>query len=153
MLPKFVIAVLTAAVSTSALAAEPTSLERFRLFTNCMPIDYVIEGLTSDGETIGLSEKVLQNAVESRLRSARIYDSEMDRYLYININVTRRSFGMSVDFRKVVFDTDSEEVGFATTWSIGSTGVGDADYILSALYQKMDSFISNYLRVNEEACK
>ena len=71
---------------------------------------------------IGLTEESIQAAVESRLRSARLYDADASPYLYVNVNVVGRAFSARLEYNKTVYDQISTERGLATTWKIGSAG-------------------------------
>lgn len=127
---------------------------RFELFNDCKPMDLVVERLHDDAGKIGLTKARLQAAAESRLRSARLYDSDAAAYLYMNVAVASPAFSIRLEYRKRVFDPASVKSGYAATWNTGSTGThgGDAGYIVSALSEKLDRFLVEYLRVNESAC-
>ena len=121
----------------------------------------IVEDLDSDAEQIGLTEVSLRNAAESRLRSAGLYSDYATRsddfgfrsYLYLNVNILDRAFGISLEFRKVVVDTFGEP-GLATTWNSGSTGThSSAAFVVNSVSQHLDRFLTAYLRVNEEACR
>ena len=130
--------------------------KRFELFSNCSPMGLVIENLNSNAAQIGLKRETLQAAVESRLRSARLYTSrELAPYLYINVNVVGKAFNINVKYKKRVYDPASDNTFSATTWNAGTTGThgGDAGYIRSAVSEIMDHFLLEFLRVNEEACE
>ena len=64
-----------------AQGRDVSSLERFSLFDNCSPMDLVVEGLHPAALEIGLTDASIQAALESRLRSARLYDSDVRQYL------------------------------------------------------------------------
>lgn len=125
---------------------------RFELFNNCIPIDILIEKLDRNARKIGLTKKSIQNAVESRLRTARLYNAKGWAYLYININVIKPAFHVSTSFHKRVRDVMSGHFSNALTWNIGTTGTGSATYILSTLSEHVDEFLAEFLRVNEKAC-
>ena len=59
-----------------------------------------------------------------------------------------------MEYRKQVRDLASGEVNVTTTWDTGATGThgGDAAYIVSAVSEYLDRFLTQYLRVNEAAC-
>ena len=129
--------------------------DRFELFNYCEPMNLVVGSLSPDAAEIGLTGGSIQAAVESRLRSARLHDSESSVFtLYVRVTVVGRAFSSNLLFFKPVTDPWSDTTGLATTWETGSTGThgGDADYILSGLSQQMDRFLLEFLRVNEEAC-
>ena len=137
---------------------QVSGIERFRLFNGCRPMKLVIEGLPSNAKSIGLTEAMLQAAVESRLRAARLYTEsslwETYAYLYVNINVVGPAFKISLEYNKVVSDR-FDLSGPATTWSSSSTGTHgeSAGYIITSLSQHIDRFLAAYLRVNEFACE
>ena len=132
--------------------------DRFKLFNDCLPMPLAVEGLNNDASKIGLTEEMLQAAVESRLRSARLYSKDalssgLAR-LYVNVTVIGPAFSISVEYRKLVIDHFGH-VDITATWNTGSTGTHgrDGGYIVSSLSQHMDKFLVDYLRVNEKACK
>ena len=74
---------------------------RFRLFSDCSPMWLVIENLSSDAKKIGLTEEALQAAVESRLRTARLYTSDtLKPYLYVQVSVVREAFSARLEYKK-----------------------------------------------------
>ena len=131
-----------------------SSVARFRLFNECKPMSLVVEKLNDYASTIGLTTDKLQVAVESRLRSARLYDTAEVPFLYVNVHVVDQAFSISVDYEKLVFDSVSGESNKAKTWTTGSTGMHgrNAGYILSSVSRHLDQFLVEYLRVNEEHC-
>ncbi len=154
----FVLAV-TAVLAVGVAHAEEMSLEerreRFELFNYCLPMRLIVEGLGSGADEIGLTEELLTAAVESRLRSARLYDEDASFYLYLNVNVVGQGFGISLEYRTGVCRLlISDLCSMATTWDTGSAGThgGNAGYIRSWVSGHMDTFLLEYLRVNEEYC-
>lgn len=113
-----------------------------------------MERLNDDAGKTGLTEARLQAAAESRLRSARLYDSDAVAYLYVNVNVVGRAFNIRLEYEKLVRDVATGKLGRAPTWNTGGIGThgGDAGYIVSTLSEKLDQFLVEYLRVNESAC-
>ena len=63
-------------------------------------------------------------------------------------------FNYCLPMRLIVEGLGSDLCGVATTWVRGSAGThgGDAGYIRSGVSEYMDTFLLEYLRVNEEAC-
>ena len=132
-------------------------LDRFKLFNNCEPMRLVVENLSDDAAEIGLTEERLRFAAESRLRAARLYTADRGTpyYLYVNVHVVGRGVSTSLEYNKMLFDPASGESGMATTWDIGQTGTHGQDaaaFIVSGLSEVLDRFLTEYLRVNEEAC-
>ncbi len=153
------ILLLAAALSLCPAAPSPagdvTDLDRFQLWNDCRPMYLVVETLDRDADDIGLTREAIGTAARSRLRAARLYDGDaVAPYLYVNVNVSRSTFGLSVEYNKWMSDPASGESGAASTWDRGAIGThgGDAGYILSSVSQIMDIFIDEYLRVNEDAC-
>lgn len=132
-------------------------LDRFYLFNNCQPMYLLVEGLPPDALETGLSQESIQAAVESRMRSARIYTSDQSAlaYLYVNLNISNLAFNLRLEFKKWVYDFASDSELTASTWSAAATGMhgNDSSYLLSVLSQHMDQFLVEYLRVNESACE
>ena len=149
---------LTALFSSVPAQTESTrecdSFECFQLYTACHPIDLVVENLPSGAEDIGLQKQAVINAAESRLRSARIYDPSAWEYLYVQISIVSGAFGINLHFRKVLTDHWTSQTQLATTWIHGSTGThgGDSQYVLGFLSKHLDTFLVDFLRVNEPAC-
>ena len=83
----------------------------------------VVENLPPDASKIGLTVGSLQAAVESRLRAARLYDSEvLSPRLYVNVNVVGSAFGVRFQYDKLFYDPSSDFTNIAATWDTGSTG-------------------------------
>ena len=149
---------LTASEGTNFLrfaeqAGDP--VYRFDLFNECQGMDLVVEELPEGAGEIGLTRESIQAAVESRLRSARLYDAgRLDPYLYVNVLVVGPAFSVRLEFYKRLHDPVSNTTGIAVTWNRNSTGIhgNEAPYIVSAISQDMDEFLVEYLRANEDYC-
>ena len=141
-------------LATGAASETPSPVDRFELFTDCQPMNLVVEKLPPDASEIGLTRESIIAAVESRLRAARLYDAEATHYLYVNVNVVGPAFSHSLELKKLVYDLSSGTPLPATTWYTGATGThgGNAGYILSDVSRHMDRFLVAFLRVNEAAC-
>ena len=142
------------------LAEARTDAHRF--FNACEGMAY---NVNISGKA-ALSESEIANALESRLRAARIFQ---DHYQYGTesvFNVSLTSLGnaamLSVGFEKPLFlDPYSKyqtgRILFGMeTWKRGTLfqGGGLSGEILTELSKILDEFIANYLRVNsEDACE
>ena len=139
-----------------ATEQDRSGFDRFKLFNECRPMNLAVEQYKDDAAwaDIGLTVDRLQTMAESRLRAARLYDARARTYLYVNVNVVGRGFSWGMDYKKLVYDAVSGETNYATTWDIGGAGThgGDAGFILQSVSESLDSFILEYLRVNEDAC-
>lgn len=152
-----VLAVAAATMPVSPVGAQRSvaeNLAKFQLYTACLPINLIVESFTGDEEDIGLSRQAVVNAAESRLRAARMYDDAVSWHLYIRIKVVGLAFRIDIQFRRILYQYNRLLNGFASTWETGSTGTHgkDAQYILGSLSQHLDSFLVDFLRVNEPAC-
>lgn len=135
-------------------ALGQTDTERFGLFAACRPMAVVVGDLSTDASEIGLTEGSIQTAAESRLRAARLYQSESPiNALLVEISVVGSAFNIDVDFVKWVRDAHGK-IGIARTWGTETTGTHgrSGNYIMSALSQDLDKFILKYLQVNEAEC-
>ena len=130
--------------------------QQFDLFVNCQPMNLVVEPLNPGAMMIGLTNRDIAMAAESRLRSARLYayDRASSR-LHIIVAVTGMAFSIVLTFEKILHDNITKLDGFASTWVQGFTGTHGRikAYVLSALSSQMDEFLFEYRRVNERACE
>ena len=136
---------------------DTTGLDSFGLFNKCEPLSFTIQKSVSDADDLYLDDSAIQSAIESRLRSARIYSDENKGFssLRVTINVVNYAVSMNVIFNKIVHDPlFSDEVGNAITWMDGGTGLhgGREEFVMNNLSEFMDNFLVEYLRVNEQAC-
>ena len=146
--------VALAFLATGAAGETPSPVDRFALFSDCQPMNLLVEEMSPDASEIGLTRESIIAAVESRLRAARLYDAETTHHLYVNVNVVGPAFSHSLELKKLVYDLSSGTPLPATTWRTGATGThgGNAGYILSGVSEAMDRFLVAFLRVNETAC-
>lgn len=142
-------------------AATAKGLEHFRFFSsfnlsnNCQPMDLVVEPLAPVAAEMGLTEESIQNLVESRLRSARLYNPDPDStlaHLYISVDIVGVTFNISLKYTKPIRVLGSD-LKVTSGTSITDTHGRDASYILSGVSELTDDFLLKYLRVNEEACQ
>ena len=143
------------ALSVGAAHALISDLDRFELFNNCGPVSVSVEDLAPDAAKIGLTKDSLQAAVESRLRTARLYDPAYSPpFLYLRVTVLRDAASVNLEFRKMVCDSTVDWCAPIATWRSDGIAVqlGDAGYLRSIVSEKLDKFLVEYLRVNENAC-
>ena len=150
-----VLLAIFASPAGGAAAQEVSAYDRFQLFNECRPMDLrVLDSPSGGAAEIDLTEAAIQAAVESRLRSARLYDADAGPALYVNVTVVGRAFSLVLTYMKIVYDPASDDTLRAMTWikNVVGTHGGDATYILSNVASYMDVFLVEYLRVNESAC-
>ena len=146
------LAIVAPAPAARALAQEVSARDRFRLFNECRPMALLVEGVSAAVVEIDLTTASIQAAVESRLRSARLYNADADSILYVHVEVRGRAFALDLEYKRFVYNPTAAVSDYATTWDSGGIGTGDAAYILSTLAGYMDRFLVEYLRVNESVC-
>jgi hypothetical protein len=147
------ILVLTLALAGSASGSQvdeerSRESERFRLFNACEPMSLV--AIVFDQ---GLRERV-ETMAESRLRAARLYDTDADRsavssLLVIEIfGVVAEAEVVLLSYHKPVRGSFSERWFLAKTWDVN----GMYRDSVQGLSELLDRFVLEYLRVNEAAC-
>ena len=113
----------------------------FNLAAFCNPIGIIVENLRDvDARKVGLTRQDIVNAVESRVRVARLFSAESPQYLYVNVNPVRNAFSIIIELHR-----RTENTGF------GMHG-GDGQYIMGSVSEQLDKFIAEYLRENQEWC-
>ena len=129
------------------------------LYTACAPMNVFVEPLPSEeSQKAGLTREAIMDAVESRLRSARLFASAekqvRHQYLRVNVNVLGYAFSVGVELRRFLEDLGYGFGGYAVVWDVGAIGThsGDGQYILGSVTRYLDRFIVSYLRINEEHC-
>ena len=142
-------------LAVPARAENVTNYDRFQLWNDCRPMELMVEGLDKDAADIGLTKDAITVAVRSRLRAARLYTDRSWVSLYINVHVVGRAFHARVKYTKLLTDSKFDLGGLAPTWDTYVTGTHgrNSGFILSQVSQRVDKFIDEYLRVNEDACK
>ena len=145
-------------LSSAHVQQQQSPLDRFELWTGCLPMRLFVEPLNSDAVGIGLTGDALQAAAESRLRAARLYTADDDQsphWLRLHVHVTGRAFAVDLMFEKHVFDPASGWNGQATTWNssaVGTAGGRGGTFIMGVVSRHLDQFLVEYLRVNDSAC-
>ena len=141
------------AITGSAAAADE------RLFTVCTPMDFVVEELDpEDSRETGLTRKAIANAVESRLRVARLFalpeKQSRRQYLYIRVSIHGSAFSIEVKLTRYLDNLGYGIGGYAEVWDAGLVGThgGNGQFILGSVSKHLDEFIASYLRVNEAHC-
>lgn len=122
----------------------------FAFWNDCKPLGLAVQ-INPHNEDLYVS---VHNAIESRLRSARLKnDEEAWGFLRVNINTFNRLFSIEFGLYKNFFDEELNQMGSAETWDTGSFGHYSSDLlILSLVSRHIDDFLNTYLRVNEDTC-
>ena len=138
-------------------AEEVSSLDRFQLWNACKPIGLNVQIMPDNNRVPGRLTEAIITSVQSKLRTARLYDEER-AIAYLSVTVTRlevagAAFSIEGSFLKMFSDPISGEMGMAAPWNVNLPGSGeDPALILTLVWQLTDMFIDEYLRVNASAC-
>ena len=155
---KLVYVIIISTLLFSAPAGAQTRSDNGLETANYKYVALVVEGLSADAGSIGLTKDRIQTRVELQLRSAGLTPgndpSKNATYLYVNILVTGSAFHVSVEYnRSVDFTTgDQQYYDTAATWDAGSGGThgGNAGYIMNSLDSQLAKFLNEYLKVNQK---
>lgn len=136
---------------------EISDYDRFQLFNNCEPVRLFIEELSLEETNIRLLKQDIETTVRSRLRAARLYNSDSSDYgafISVQVNVLTIAFSFTIQLYKPMLDLRSGQYSPAIAWQDGGFGTtgNDPTFVMSAVSQYTDKFIDEYLRVNEVAC-
>ena len=151
-----------------------------KLFTECAPMSFGIDfwpRFAASAEIAEAQHEIgngVKLAVESRLRSARLYGGEFAganqfpslyspgqlNVLHVEIShwepseqFLKGSASIDLAFKKRLIDPVTKVEGKVATWmSTKYVRSNDDRAIISATSELMDLFLTEYLRVNEEAC-
>ena len=159
---------LAATAPLQAVTEAKEARMRFAYWTGCSPLKLFVSISTAEAaRRMGLTEAVVATAVRSRLRAARIYTdtdnvevpllvAHVALYHSEDQQITGGAHDVTLSLYKHVDDPLSGLSGYAETKivRVGMLGMhdGKAAFILSGIARIMDSFIDDYLRVNEPAC-
>lgn len=130
--------------------------EQMQLFAQCTPVSLIVGIDLEEAKSIGVTEKSIVNAVESRLRSARLFSSDeiSQQSLVVSLSLVNQAFHVSIELVRFVLDTGFGMPGTVVVWETERLGThaGDSGFILGAISQSVDEFLTKYLRANENNC-
>ena len=148
-----------AATGAAGQECEADGSNCFDLWTGCAPISPLIG--VGDNE-IGMERADVVNAVESRLRAARILDpsglGSMPPSLVVRVRFAGPAFDVFFGFLLPGVRMVRDDYGFrgvAPTWQQDTFGThgGDAAFVMESVRRFLDQFMNDYLRVNGPACE
>ncbi len=153
-------ALLGVALLLLAVPASPDDSPHARYsLRGLKAVHVVVEDLRPDAEMDGLAKSELQRDVEFRLRQAGIkLDPSSPESLYVKLGTYKHqsglySFSLTLEFHQPVRLYRDPKIlqPFASTWSVGDTGiVGAVDIrnLRNHLADFVDYFINAYLEEN-----
>lgn len=157
----------TAAGDDSDVKAEQWDVlaNRWDLFRLCPQeeqMGMIVQGLAEHTKRAGLTEAQIRNAVESRLRGARIYKEDARPYVNVKFYAAEPAtggqyfelYGISLEYNRLLIALHLNLAYPVPTWSTGTIGKGDVASVLGNLSRLVDEFLAEYLRVRDsEACQ
>lgn len=168
MTAKWIIAVTMLAASGAAAAQSSGNAirlelaEELDLFNLCPAeehMDLLVDELPGHAAQAGLTTDAMRNAIESRLRGARIHDRNAGPLLRAAIVLGQPEEGhipfysIELSYHRELFAERPGLFALAETWSTGGTGQGDSQSFLAHLNSLVDEFMAAYARVRESgAC-
>ena len=132
-----------------ATSEEIQSEDLFRLFNACKPIGLQVGLVSDDLLELGISKADIREAVENRLRVARLYTSSALTSLHVAVS----RFRIQLEYRKPVRDLITRETRQVPTFT-KTARVNDHEKasVMLELSKVLDHFLVEYLKVNESAC-
>ena len=102
----------------------------------------------------GEPPETIANVVESRLRAMSLFKPMVNQHIFVSVNLVGDTSSTLVYLVRHVSDTSFGHGGLAIVWYTGSSGThdGKSQFILRSLSRHLDTFIIQYLRVNEKEC-
>jgi hypothetical protein len=153
-----VAALLLLAVATCPRQAQAGDLGSGLEVTEYRNLTALVEPLDPDARNIGLTESVVRNRMELRLRAAGITPNALPNFadlgvFTVNITVVGAAFNVEVSFtRPVTYSVGQRALKkISPTWDAAITGThgNKAASILDALDKLLDKFLNEYLRANQ----
>ncbi|MCY3767003.1 MAG: hypothetical protein OXH06_16405 [Gemmatimonadetes bacterium] len=137
------------------------SIEEFKLYTKCVGVSLVVEHKSQGAEETGLKRKQIIAAVETRLRSAGLFQSSFfgfsegsvvfQPHLYMHVNVIGQSFCILLELKKWVHEPLSGQLNYSQTWRTETSGVHGTSSrsIMASVHDLTDQFIDEWNKVNK----
>ena len=147
------VSILVASVFFLGIPAA-NAAERHALLAQCTKMKlFVFLSAKSEGD-LKLEKDAVVNAVESRLRAARLFEKGVStQFLVVTVLGVGPAFHVDVSLERWLPDTGFGNSGVVTVWKTGTVGTSNSgQFILGAVTENLDEFLAKYLRANEEAC-
>ena len=174
MLGRFIVVIAMLAVIGSAAGEDSdvkagqtdwAAMELWDLFRLCPHEEHmriVVQELPDHARRAGLTIAQIRNAVESRLRGARIYNENSRSFVHVRLILGEPTtgsqyfdlYGITLEYSQLLSAIPLDLAFPVPTWSTSSIGKGDVASILGYLGLGVDKFLVEYLRVRDsEACQ
>ncbi|HIE94562.1 MAG TPA: hypothetical protein EYQ83_17515 [Acidobacteria bacterium] len=147
-----------ATMVVAAPAAGQQDIERENL-TDIREINVVVEDLSDEAESAGLTRRALLDAAERTLEERRVPlgGSSQGADLYINVATHRGSTGLFAYYARVSVQQMATLEGNqlrarVDTWdmaSLGAVGEGNLPQVEQVIVQLVDLFCDDYLEMND----
>ena len=168
--------ILALALFLLASVASGQTRHENPLANECKPISFIVEVTADDVEFAADARQRLSTLVETRLRSARLYNQFAHAYLSVSLVFieSRVGFGETLSGYAGSFDVNYRSPAIVinqpiadpeiiypfpvlvTIWDRSGITIGPSDgqpdYTIEAAMSRVDQFILEYLRANEAFC-
>ena len=140
---------VTAVLSMPAEAEQTAEWMVENLATGCAPMSLSVH-LWGDAESDSRLLQGARNAAESRLRVARLYNSEPSwQELQISIGIVHSASVVKLQLFRGASDSGYGRPGLVIVWIAETLAVhGDDQRHRQAVSEHLDQFITDYLRAN-----
>lgn len=142
----------------SGRAIRDSLAEKLDVFNLC-PVeermDLLVDELPEHAADVGLTTETVREAIESRLRGARIHERSASPLLHARFAIGVPDEGhvpfysIEISFLRELFAERLGLFALAETWSTAGSGQGDADSFLAHLDGLVGEFIAEHVRVRE----
>ena len=135
--------------------AEVSMRDIFHLRNGCVGVNLEVSYAKEGAAHLRLEKDSIETTARSRLRGARIFNSDTFTHLFVFVHVADSAFFIEVSMYKFLSDDDNNVRLLAKAWNRYSFGVhgNDKQGLLGIIGELTDKFIDEYLRVNEEVCQ
>ena len=135
--------------------AEVSMRDIFLLRNGCVGVNLEVSYAKEGAAHLRLEKDSIETTARSRLRGARIFNSDTYTHFFVSVHIADSSFFIEVSMNKFLSDDDNNVRLLATAWNRYSFGVhgNDRQGLLGIIGELTDEFIDEYLRVNEEVCQ
>ena len=125
---------LTILASPAHSSHKPKHLDN-NLVAFCNPIGISVSLSKQAAPAVNLSQKAIENTVESRIRAARLFSRSANQSLSVGISIFRMAFNVRVKLSRMAKHTGFGYYGWVTVWDADILGVhgNDGQYIVGHL--------------------
>ena len=99
----------------TANAQQDTAFDE-TLFNRCEPMGLSVEDPGEDATKFGLTKESIIDAVESRLRAARMFKKKTSEFLYVQVSVSGSAVALRIELYRWLRDLGYGRGGTVAVW-------------------------------------